>query len=445
LLLPALALGDDQTVQTGGEVRLRGEARNDNDFSPKRYDHFNWIGLRARAHVAAFPNSNLEALVQIQYVNLLGGASSKTTDATFNRALNAGRPAPTGLVDAHQAYLRLKNIGDMPIHLKLGRQELIYGDQRLVGPADYNMVPRHFDAAKLEIGLPVPIAADLFASRMNQGPVSAATSAGPVDLRTDADKTQDLFGVYARTWWIPGVLVDGYELALRDGFAQKFGVESKTTSRHPAIIYTSGGRLQYLGLKGLDVTGEYAYQNGKRYDVPHRAQAWAVRGYYTLPVALSPGAGAEAVYASGDHDPKDGKSGEFENLFPTNHAKYGAMDLFGWRNIRAQHAIAGVSPMKTLSFFIDGWTFNLPEPRGPWKNAGGAVVLKGLDPKLPVVSHYAGKELDVTVRWAFFEQVAVLAHYGRFVPGTLVQQQAATTSTPYSTAEFAMAQIQANF
>ena len=49
----------------------------------------------------------------------------------------------------HQAYLVLGNAKQFPISAKVGRQELSYGDERLVGAFDWNNIGRVFDAAKL--------------------------------------------------------------------------------------------------------------------------------------------------------------------------------------------------------------------------------------------------------------------------------------------------------
>jgi hypothetical protein len=51
--------------------------------------------------------------------------------------------------DLRQAYLELGDSKTSSLSLKVGRQVLLYGDQRLVGPLDWSNISRTFDAVKL--------------------------------------------------------------------------------------------------------------------------------------------------------------------------------------------------------------------------------------------------------------------------------------------------------
>src|SRR6266850_3464545 len=51
--------------------------------------------------------------------------------------------------DLHQAFVQIGNPKLFPLVAKVGRQELIYGDERLIGQSDWTNVRRTFDAAKL--------------------------------------------------------------------------------------------------------------------------------------------------------------------------------------------------------------------------------------------------------------------------------------------------------
>jgi hypothetical protein len=51
--------------------------------------------------------------------------------------------------DLYQAFVILGNAKEFPLTAKVGRQELIYGDERLIGASDWSNTGRSFDAAKL--------------------------------------------------------------------------------------------------------------------------------------------------------------------------------------------------------------------------------------------------------------------------------------------------------
>ena len=57
------------------------------------------------------------------------------------------------------------NHKEFPLSLKVGRQELSYGDERLVGAFDWNNIGRVFDAAKLRWQNPW-FGADFFSGRV---------------------------------------------------------------------------------------------------------------------------------------------------------------------------------------------------------------------------------------------------------------------------------------
>ena len=54
-----------------------------------------------------------------------------------------------GPIDLHQAFVFIGNHKEFPVSVKLGRQELVYGDQRLVGHLRWNNNARTFDAVKV--------------------------------------------------------------------------------------------------------------------------------------------------------------------------------------------------------------------------------------------------------------------------------------------------------
>lgn len=421
-------------LKPSAELRLRMERRNNIDYSPRAYDLQYGASFRARVGLLATSAKNIELFVQPQYTDYFGGFPLKADDPTFKTTLSGGNVPGMGLFEMHQANVAFKNVGKTPVGIKIGRQELNYGDQRLMGSFDYSMFPRHFDAAKATFAQGL-VNVDVFAARAFMGPVTRTTGFTK-NVTNDADKGRDVYGAYAQVTPLEGVAIDAYELILRDGAKGMFGLEDPQAKPDKAVIYTTGTRLRLTMLKGLEAVGELAVQNGRRYNVAHSAYAWAAKATYRAPLPLTPLAGLESIFATGDRDPKDGKSGEFENLFPTNHFKYGAIDQFGWRNIRAQHATLGLEPRKNFGFYVDGWTFALPETGGPWKNAGGGVVRKAAPGKAE--SHDAGRELDFTARYVLHEKVTFFGHYGKFFAGDLLKDAPGR----HTAADFVMLQVQ---
>src|SRR5215469_5456831 len=106
-------------------------------------------------------------------------------------------------IDLHQAYVTIGNLKEFPLAVKVGRQILAYGEERLVGPTEWNNIGRVFDAAKVTLQTEW-VAADFFTSRV----------VIPQDGRFDTDNDHELFsGVYATTAKIPANTLDLYFLS----------------------------------------------------------------------------------------------------------------------------------------------------------------------------------------------------------------------------------------
>src|ERR1043165_5957489 len=110
--------------------------------------------------------------------------ASPLPPATANRD---GLGPESDQVDLHQAYVTLGNHKEFPLSLKVGRQELSYGEERLVGAFAWNNIGRVFDAAKVR-WQNAWFGADFFVSRV----------VIPEDLRFNVCNDYDWFsGFYA--------------------------------------------------------------------------------------------------------------------------------------------------------------------------------------------------------------------------------------------------------
>jgi hypothetical protein len=153
--------------------------------------------------------------------------------------------------------------------------------------------------------------------------------------------------------------------------------------------------------------------------LPHSARAFAGKFYRTREETHQLRLGFEYDLATGDRDPKDGRSGEFHNLFPTDQQLYGYADLMGWRNMRDFRPMFTVTPAPAGKFDIDYHRFYLLAARGPWKNASGAVL--GFDPTGESGTQ-GGDELDFTLAFPLQKHFKILSGYSLFVPGEFARK-----------------------
>ena len=123
--------------------------------------------------------------------------------------------------------------------------------------------------------------------------------------------------------------------------------------------------------------------------------------------------GLEYDIASGDSNPTGGTVKTFNNLIPTNHDKYGAMDFVGWRNIHNPRLSFSIQPVKGLMTALDYHAFFLMNPEDGLYRASGARMRTGA----AGASRFVGQEIDLLAKYKWNQWASFLAGYSYFVAG----------------------------
>lgn len=339
-----------------------------------------------------------------------------------------GRGPESDSIDLHQAYVTFGNHKEFPLSLKVGRQELSYADERLVGAFAWNNIGRVFDAAKVRWQNEW-FGADFFSSRV----------VIPVDGRFNVSNDYDWFsGIYATSTKIPNHSLDVYFLS-RNANAQAAFAETSPQAPQPSArdIYTVGARLKSApGQWGsfdytLEANGQFGHFNDSRPGVAfpsqeHLAYAFTLQGGYTFKESTgSPRIGLEYSHASGDSDHTDESHGTFENLFPTNHKFYGYMDFVSLQNIHNVRAIYQIKPHARLSLAIEGHAFWLADSKDNFYNVAG-LPRGGAGPNAlgyginSSYSNYVGSEIDLIAGIALTRFAQLEAGFGHFFAGSYI-------------------------
>ena len=415
------------------EERLRFEARNNTrDFNNAVNDPRDdgWVLSRFRLGLAIRPSSWLKIYVQTQ-----------DTREWFSTRGNV--PGVNGVeggdyFDLRQAYVEFGDLKAFPATLTVGRQSLSYGDNRLVSDSRWVNFGRTFDGVKLHMQTG-KFWVDAFAVR-------------PVQIRkdefNDSDSADNFFGIYGGTDALRIQTTELYFLWRDKADAQPdlSPVNTKNpngTSNGPAQrIATTGTRWKSKPgmLCGFDYSAEFAYQFGHLWTgarttprLNHHAFALAITGGYTWEDALwKPRVGLEYDYASGDRNPKDGSSQSFQNLLPSNHAQYGFMDAFSWRNLHDARLSLSAKPLKDVEVTLDYHALWLANTADYWYTLNGNNALRTLTPgkngrdvRTIGASNFAGHEIDFTTSWKMNRQLSVLVGYSHFFAGDYLRNTGA--------------------
>lgn len=340
-----------------------------------------------------------------------------------------------GPLDFHQAFLFVGNHKEFPVSLKIGRQELVYGDQRLLGHLRWNNNARTFDAAKVRwqtafFGVDVFTGGLVYNDHrnLNRSNSQDVFSGAYFNFPTLATKEIVEAYVYRRTV-SRGITTDNWS-----------GVAAPFRFPAPQDLYTAAVRIRSKpgAYDAWDYGVELMHQFGDRTTVAPGAtaaaasprldqDAWAAvlqGGYTWTEHAWQPRFGVLYSYASGDKNAGDGSSETFQNLFATTHLHYGYMDLNSLQNLHDLRVVATAKPRTNISLALEVHFQRLDRTTDFWYNVGGvarnftgAAVGSGRGYRInPSYSDELGTEIDLVAAWTFkpYAQIEVgVSHYFR--------------------------------
>jgi hypothetical protein len=270
--------------------------------------------LRTRLGLSISPAANTRLFVQLQDSRVLGAEANTTSTAP-------------DVFDLHQGYLELTGGSRVHVTARAGRQEMVFGNERLVGAANWTQNGRSFDGVSVSAA---PAAGDrwstaLFAATLEENGRRFA----PATSTTTPTRSPDHLTVGAFAQRALGrANLDATLLMDRGGHFRTFVGSDRTTI---------DARIRVPDLAWLRWELEGAYQTGRQNFVPASGDAakqtvgaWfagARVGTRTSPSSKA-GVTAGVDILSGDRTATDGTYGAFNTMYATNHPFYGLMDLF---------------------------------------------------------------------------------------------------------------------
>jgi Alginate export len=310
--------------------------------------------------------------------------------------------------DVHQAWIQLGGKEQFHFTFRLGRQELNFGDQRLVGASPWLNAPRVFDAALATFYLP-------------GGQIDAFSSSvvNSVEGQMDHHKQGNPFhGVYGSfTKLVPKAAVEPYffwRLAPA-GYAAVYASGIKGQLDEKTVGFRWAGKLPARFDYGVEMARQFGALGAGSIG------AWA--GHWgagrAFDVKLKPRALLEYNYASGTGNPTGSRIGTFDQLYPTGHDKFGLTDQVGWRNIRDLRTGVEFKPTRKLAFsgiYHDLWLANAHD--GLYSSTG-ALAAKSL---AGAAGTHVGQELDASGIYKWNKAVQFGAGIGHIFPGEFLRK-----------------------
>jgi len=303
--------------------------------------------------------------------------------------------------------------------VRYGRQELLFGRQRLVSPLDWANTRRNFEGFRYLLkGEDYKF--DFFAVN----PVNSATgyaSVAQYDNQFDqAHHGIDFIGSYFTYTGAKNTVLDAYWLYqnTRDDVATR-----PDGSRH-----TMGSRVSRL-FPVLDLCGEEcrvwdfdsegAFQFGQDNTQEVFAGFYtAIAGHTWKQAPWSPRVSGLFYYGSGDRNPTDSRNNTFSVMYPLGHAYWGLTDNLAGQNLINYGLQLDVKPTKKTAITAAYHWFELASNGDRAYNVAGAPI------GAPGNGRNLGQALDLYGYYALNPNVDVQAGYSWFWYGSFIDKTA---------------------
>jgi hypothetical protein len=388
------------TIDVGGQYRMRHHSER----------NFRGLGLTGVDDDFLLHRTRLYGNAEVgDYFRFYG----EMIDAESNYENFAPRAIEVNRSDVQNLFVdaRLLENESGSLSARVGRQELLYGEQRTISPLDWANTRRTFEGAKLFwVGEDWNI--DAFYTR----PV--ITDPHNFD---SPDYSQEFMGVYATLKAVEDQTVDFYYIGYNTP-AFKFDTwGTRYFATREQWMFEVEGAAQTGDFSGLDhLTGATTIGVGRNLD----------DGFDWSPVLWT-----YYDYAGGDNTLGNG----YHHLFPLSHRYLGFMDLFGRRNIESFNAQLTLQPherVKLLAWYHYLWLENRNDT--PYN-----VNMTAFNPANTPADSELGHEIDLLMTLTLHPRANLQVGYSHFFAGEYYEL---TPGVPHrGDADFWYTQAEFNF
>ncbi|HRN81793.1 MAG TPA: alginate export family protein [Nitrosomonas europaea] len=389
-------LGSDWLLSFGGSFWYRYMHETDSRLNAAGINN-DYHLLRTRLHADLWYQDQFRLFAEMLDARALGlDLSALAIDKNHTDMLNLF------------ADVKLGQFMDGPAYLRVGRQELLYGSQRLISTLDWANTRRTFQGVKTFWQTPA-FNLDAFWVR------PMVTEPNQFD---NWDKDRNFVGLWGTYKAIPGQVLDLYYLSLIDNRnVSPANITQGNVLQGDSVLHTIGAR--WVGdYERILYELEGMYQFGKRSHLDISAFSIASGVGYQLPLPMNPQFWLRYDFASGDKNHRDGRSNTFNQLFPFGHYYFGYIDQVGRQNIHDFNAQFTLHPQPWVTFLGQYHRFYLANKRDYLYNAAGAGTIRDITGQS---GSHIGDEIDFTINFHLSRHQDVLLGYSKLFTGEFLK------------------------
>jgi hypothetical protein len=454
----APAFAEVQNVKVSGDILARYIGRNDFDLTKAQ---------EAASSTTVNPNGNsgsLNVFNTVTRVRIDADLTDKVSTVVRlinERNWNSDNGSAASDIDLDLAYVTLKEFLYSPLTVTVGRQELHFGNDMIIGDgvgalalagtagsgilnsggigtnqfADSGEAPcyfeangdlsarKSFDAVRATLNYD-PLVVDIVYAKISSGFITGASRNDDVNL----------FGVNAGYRFS-----DKWNSMAEAYYWNKMNHDAKGstgTSDSVETVYVLGGRVSTNPTKKINIQQEIAWQGGQKLatglgSAVRDRNAWASQtmGYLTPGWKYEPTMGLIYSYFSGDASITstggDKKYRAWDPMFENQTAGHIINALFGQSNAHSYDLMMSMKPLEDVTFRADFVILQM---------AKGLSGTAGLPNQYTTGYTYLankkdlGRELDMTLTYDYTEDVQLGLLAGWFFPGKALSN---TTAAEY--------------
>jgi alginate export protein len=397
-------------LQFGGEYRDRLELPGGINRAPVSDSY---LLDRLRANVTIQPTSWL-------------GFHGEVQDARI--FYNRHTPASSSYEDTWtlwEGYAQAGHSTQGWVDVLAGRQALRFGDERVIGPSNWSNVGRTFNVGRIDVHHG-SYRVSLFAASVVPGDSAELHSVLPGN---------NLYGIYASLQnIIPQATLEPYVLWR---VAPANAALPETLGRGHLNEVTIGLHWQGTLPADFDYDTEIDWQRGSLGSASiHAGAAYVGVGRRFVPLFATPRIFLEANYASGTKDRGGDHWGTFDQLYPSNHDKFGFADQVGRRNLVQFRLGIEENPSRKwkLKQAVEGYW--LATASDNFYASSGAIAVAAH----PGASRRIGTELDLIAEYQWVRGLSFGFGYARLFTGPFLK-----STTPGHDYVYPHAYLQYNF
>jgi hypothetical protein len=464
--LSLAAYAEVQNVKVSGDLNVKGVARNNFDLAKTPVGSgFNNVNLDdseadllsiTRVRVDADLTDNVSATVRLLNERNWNGESTTGNESNRNIGLTSAAGAEKETqIDLDLAYVTLKEFLYSPMTLKVGRQELRFGNGWIVGDPDTNGIAlksslaegdlssrKAFDAVRITLDYNPLVLDGIYAKIAEKNTVlNDDTTLYGVNAAYALDKNTTLEGFLFSK--IRGAS-DAEVTHLDTGNATAFSTSSAALKDLADQVYTVGGRVVNTTVKNLALDIQGAYQFGiynpkfdpnarytgatatQKADTAKRS-AWGMEAAATYDLKdcsmlskYSPSVTGVFVYLSGEGRDRVGTEtyNGWDGMFEDQTFGRIINAIMGFSNVKLSGVNVKAKPIEDLTVSLDYVAAFLNRKF----TEGRRTILSGVPTARAFRmgdKSYLGQEFDLTLTYDYTEDVQFSLLGGVFLPGEI--------------------------